>query len=67
MKILHKPHLAEKHVKHSAGFGIAIGTILEAAHLLYPSGLIILGVAGCLAVYEPYIIHTVKGDLGDDN
>lgn len=67
MKLLIKPPLKEKHVKHSAAFTIAMGTILEGAHILYPSGLILLGIAGCLAVYEPYIVHHVDGDLGHED
>lgn len=62
LKIQH-PHIEEKHVKHCAGISIIGGTILEAAHVFYPSGLILLMVAGCIAIYEPYIIHHVKGDL----
>lgn len=51
-----KPH----HVKHFAGLNIIMGTILEACHALYPSGLIMLGFAGIVAVYEPYFIHEHK-------
>jgi len=61
-----KPHIEEHHVKHSAGIGIVLGTVLEAAHMFYPSGLIMLGIAGCIAVYEPYVVKTFNGDFGHD-
>lgn len=50
-----------------AGFGIVSGTILEAAHMFYPSGLLLLMFAGCVAVYEPYIVHHVQGELPDEH
>jgi hypothetical protein len=52
-----KPHIEEIHVKHSACGSILLGTMLEAAHMFYPSGLILLMAGGIIAVYEPYIIH----------
>lgn len=54
------PHIHEKPLKHTVGFNIVVGTILEAAHILYPSGLIMLGCAAIIAVYEPYLVHKVK-------
>lgn len=68
MKLIVKhPHIKEHHVKHMAGFGIVSGTILEAAHMFYPSGLLLLMFAGCVAVYEPYIVHHVQGELPDEH
>lgn len=57
---IQKPHVSAKHVKHTAGFSIFAGTLLEACHFLYPSGLIMLGFAGIVAVYEPYFITEHK-------
>lgn len=61
--IIRHPHVEEKHIKHAASLSIIMGTVLEAAHIFYPSGLLLLATAGCIAVYEPYIIRHVKGDL----
>lgn len=52
-------HIEEHHVKHTASLTIIGGTLLEALHMLYPSGLILLSVGGLIAVYEPYILHTL--------
>lgn len=61
MKLLIKhPHIKEHHVKHGAALSIISGTVLEAAHMFYPSGLILLSIAGCIAVYEPYIVHHIE-------
>jgi hypothetical protein len=35
--------------------------------MFYPSGLILLMFAGCVAIYEPYIIRHLSADLGDSN
>jgi hypothetical protein len=59
IKVPH-PHIEEKHVKHTAAIGIITGTALESAHIFYPAGLILLMIAGCIAVYEPYLIHSVE-------
>lgn len=63
------PHIEEKHIKHSATFSLTVGTLLEAGHVFYPSGLVLLLAGGVIAVYEPYIIslfHTYD-NLGDFN
>lgn len=57
---LPKPHVKPAHVKHTAGLTIVGGTILEAAHMLYPAGLLLLCVGGLIAVYEPYFIFEMK-------
>lgn len=57
---LPKPHVEPKHVKHTAGLTIVSGTLLEMAHMFYPSGLILLGIGGLIAVYEPYFVFEVK-------
>lgn len=58
--IIPKPHVKPQHVKHTASFGILFGTLLETLHIAYPAGLIVLGAAGIIAVYEPYFVHEVK-------
>lgn len=58
--IIPKPHIKPEHVKHTAGLSIFLGTVLEVAHIAYPAGLVLLGFAGAIAVYEPYIVHEVK-------
>lgn len=55
-----KPHLKPNHVKHTAGLTILSGTFLEACHMLYPSGLLLLCIGGLIAVYEPYLVVDVK-------
>lgn len=66
MKLLIKPpHIEEHHVKHSACLTIIGGTALEAAHMFYPTGLLMLMLGGIIAVYEPYIVQHVNGDLKD--
>lgn len=57
---IQKPHVEPKHVKHTAGLSIISGTILEAAHLVYPAGLVLLCIGGLIAVYEPYFVFEVK-------
>lgn len=57
---LQKPHVEPKHVKHTAGISIIGGTLLEAAHMFYPSGLVLLCLGGLIAVYEPYFVFEVK-------
>lgn len=58
--IISKPHVKPEHVKHSAALTIIGGTILEAAHMFYPAGLVLLCAGGIIAVYEPYIVHEIK-------
>lgn len=61
MKIkIKKPHVEPKHVKHTAGISIVSGTILEAVHMFYPSGLLLLCLGGLIAVYEPYFVFEVR-------
>lgn len=55
-----KPHVKPAHVKHSAGLTIIGGTILEIAHMFYPTGLILLSIGGLIAVYEPYFVFEMK-------
>lgn len=57
---LPKPHVKPQHVKHTAGLTIVGGTILEAAHMFFPSGLMLLCIGGLIAVYEPYFVFEVK-------
>lgn len=64
LKIKH-PHVDERHVKHTAGLTILSGTVLEAAHLFYPSGLLLLMVGGCVAVYEPWIVQWIDSKEND--
>lgn len=54
------PHVKPEHVKHTAGLSIIGGTILEAAHMFYPSGLLLLCAGGLIAVYEPYFVFEVR-------
>lgn len=57
---IQKPHVEPKHVKHTAGLTIVGGTIMEAAHMFYPAGLVLLCIGGLIAVYEPYFVFEVK-------
>jgi len=56
---IHKPkvHVKPEHVKHSASLFTIGGTVFEAAHLFYPSGLILICIGAMVAIYEPYFVH----------
>lgn len=55
-----KPHVKPVVVKHTAGMTIVSGTILEAMHMFYPVGLLLLCVGGLIAVYEPYFVFEIR-------
>lgn len=55
-----KPH----HVKHIAAGATISGTGME-IFLPYHIGTIMLGLAACLAIYEPMIFHHIEVEIQD--
>lgn len=61
MKILlPHPHLKPHHVKHAAAAMTVTGGLVEILSNIPHIGTVILVFAGCVAIYEPHIVHEVE-------
>lgn len=59
MKIIIKhPHIEPKHAKHTAAGLTIAGGIISYTPFSYLEA-VLFAIAGCLAIYEPYIVHEV--------